>query len=147
MGKYVTKPTYQELIVEFQTKYGHYQSETLNFEVPQEVRDLRMKLIDEEASEMMKAIHENDLIEIADGAADAVYVIIGAMTTYGIPFDRVFMEVHRSNMTKTAVKTPLGSKYGTKTPKGPDYLPPDIHGILFHPERKTLLEQRSELES
>ena len=39
-------------------------------------------------------------MEVADALADLVYVIYGAALEYGIPLDRVFAEVHRSNMAK-----------------------------------------------
>jgi predicted HAD superfamily Cof-like phosphohydrolase len=32
--------------------------------------------------------------------ADLVYVVIGTAIQYGIPFDAVFAEVHRANMSK-----------------------------------------------
>ena len=97
-------------------------------------------MIREETDEMLVGLADDDLVEIADGAADAMYVILGTCITYGIPIVRCFIEVHRSNMTKTAVKADYGEKYGTKTPKGPDFIQPDIHGILFHPEKATALE-------
>lgn len=132
----------EELIREFTTKFGHYMSSEPTINIPDNVKNLRVDLINEETNEMIdNGINEENLVEIADGAADAVYVIVGTCITYGIPFDRVFMEVHRSNMTKMAVKAEQGQKYGTKTPKGPDYIPPDIKGILENPEKLTHLEQ------
>lgn len=81
-----------------------------------------------------------NLVEVADGIADSIYVLVGTAISYGIPIDRIFREVHRSNMTKTAIKAMDGHKYGTKTPKGPDYIPPDIAGILSRPNQLTKLE-------
>lgn len=102
-----------------------------------------MDLIKEEYEELMLALENDDLVKIADGAADLQYVVIGTCTSYGIPSDRIFSEVHNSNMTKTAVPVKdatAGEKYGTKTPKGPDFIPPDINRILFHPSEMTNLE-------
>lgn len=50
--------------------------------------------------------------------------------TIGVPLDRVFWEVHRSNMTKAARNAGTGSKYGGVQAKGPGYSPPDIAGAL-----------------
>lgn len=133
----------EDMIKDFGEKYGHYQSKTPNFEVPEEVRQLRINLIKEEFEEMIDGLKNNDLVEIADGAADLVYVVVGTCITFGIDFDRIFREVHRSNMTKTAVKAPKGKKYGTKTPKGPDYIAPDVRGILIQPHKNTELEINS----
>lgn len=133
--------TVEEMLLEFQTKYGHLIMTTPTSHIPEVVKQLRMKLIEEEQTELFKAIEDNDLVEIADGIADLVYVVVGTAISYGIPFDRIFREVHNSNMTKTAVKATEGAKYGTKTPKGPDFLPPNIWRILFEPGVKTELEQ------
>lgn len=128
----------------FHEKYGHWQGPS-GPEVPERViRDLRLRLIVEEYEEFRKAFDEYDLVEMADGAADLVYVLVGFCLAFGIDFNRVFQEVHRSNMTKDQVVAPPGQKYGTKTPKGKDYIKPDIAGILFNPTEKTLLERLAE---
>lgn len=135
----------EQLVREFQEKYRHYVSpDKPTLDIPDDVRKLRIALVDEEVNtELLPELKYNtNLVEIADGIADSIYVLVGCAIAYGIPIDRVFLEVHRSNMTKTAVKesTP-GEKYGTKTPKGPDYIPPDIKGILESPWERTDLEQ------
>lgn len=66
---------------------------------------LRARLIDEESDETQNAMGRNatariDLVEIADGCADLLYVIFGACLEFGIPIEEVFAEVHRSNMSK-----------------------------------------------
>jgi predicted HAD superfamily Cof-like phosphohydrolase len=133
--------TIEQSVKEFHEKYGHYsRTYPSTAIIPDAVKKLRIALIREEIEELLKAMEENDLVEIGDGGADSIYVIVGTMIAYGIPIDRIFAEVHNSNMTKTAVKAENGEKYGTKTPKGPDYRAPDVHGILFRPENPTLLE-------
>ena len=165
-----------------------------------EVAVLRLRLITEEWAEILVALHENNIVEAADGLCDLLYVIYGTAVSYsvkcrdvftdplgqpatefehidilrftrlmmprlqrvvlaltmapgdcgaaleelvtcvcdtgarmwGFPMRELFEEVHRSNMTKTFVKgknTP-GGKYGTAKPKGPDYTPPNIAGII-----------------
>lgn len=131
---------HSDLLKEFHSKYGHFIGE-VHQTVPMNVRKLRKDLIQEEIRETIDAIDENNLIEIADGICDSMYVLVGTAISYGFPIERLFLEVHRSNMTKTAIKAENGEKYGTKTPKGPDFIPPDIYGILYHPERQTKLEQ------
>jgi predicted HAD superfamily Cof-like phosphohydrolase len=134
------KNTPEQMVMGFHEKYGHLISKDPTVDLSPTVVDLRIKLIHEEYIELMDALAADDIIEIADGAADLVYVIVGTCISYGIPFDRILREVHNSNMTKTPVKATFGEKYGTKTPKGPDYLPPDIAGILTSPEIQTQLE-------
>ena len=92
--------------------------------IPEWVRDLRTALLVEEVRELTDAAAAGDIVGIADGIADVVYVAIGTAVAYGIPFDEVFREVHRSNMTK--VNTPDEAKLV----KGLGYEPPRIAEIL-----------------
>lgn len=90
------------------------------------VNNLRMKLIDEERSELLQALAAEDIIGVADALADLLYVVIGSGLQWGIPLERVFAEVHRSNMTKTS-----GEKRADgKILKGPNYSPPDLSFVL-----------------
>lgn len=84
----------------------------------------RVRLIAEEFYELVHAMEEGNLIEVADALADLQYVISGCAVAYGIPLEAVFQEVHRSNMTKT----PLGKN--SKGGKGEGYQPPDIKKCL-----------------
>jgi len=97
-----------------------------------ERRDLRYKLIHEEVvNELLPALRRNDIIEIADGAADAIVVIIGTCLEYGVPIERVFAEVMRANMSKLGPDgRPIYREDG-KVLKGPNYTPPNISGVLW----------------
>lgn len=92
--------------------------------IPAWVQMLRMDLLDEEVSELHEAVEKGDIVKISDAIADITYVAVGTAVAYGIPFDAVFAEVHRSNMTK--INTPAEAKLV----KGPGYEPPDIAGVL-----------------
>lgn len=154
----MSENTSQETMVrQFHKKFGHYSPTQPSLDIPMEVKFLRYRLIKEEIDETFVAMgfffneegelsfdaEKQNLQEIADGIADSIYVLIGTAISYGIPIDRIFREVHRSNMTKTAIKVENpGEKYGTKTPKGPNFLPPDIKGILENPVRYTQLEMK-----
>lgn len=65
--------------------------------------NLRISLLEEELSELKKAIAENDMIEVADAFADLQYVLSGAILEFGLgqKFKDIFDEVQRSNMSKT----------------------------------------------
>lgn len=85
-------------------------------EIPSEdIRNLRIKLMIEEllgsttptgvlvtskSDELIQSMLNNDLVGIADGIADVLYVVIGTAVAYGINIQEVFNEVQRSNMTK-----------------------------------------------
>ena len=61
---------------------------------------LYMKLISEEYKETLDAFKKNDLIELADGLTDMVWVIMGMCSSCGIDFNKVWEEVRASNMSK-----------------------------------------------
>jgi predicted HAD superfamily Cof-like phosphohydrolase len=61
---------------------------------------LRMNLIKEEVAELEEAFNNNDIIKIADGIADILYVVYGTAISCGLDMEPLFQEVHRSNMTK-----------------------------------------------
>jgi len=79
----------------------------------------RNALLLEEVSELFMAIHRKDEIEIADGLADVIYIVIGTCGILNIPIGPVLEEVHRSNMTKDKGAV-----------KGKNYERPDIKKVL-----------------
>ncbi|HLU93552.1 MAG TPA: nucleoside triphosphate pyrophosphohydrolase family protein [Membranihabitans sp.] len=64
---------------------------------------LRINLLQEELKELVAAIEDNDLVEVADAFCDLQYVLSGAILEFGLgeKFKTLFDEVHRSNMSKT----------------------------------------------
>lgn len=69
---------------------------------------------------------EPDLVEIADGCADSHVVISGTAIEFGIPEDKVYKEVHRSNMAKKG--GPVRDDGKRLKPDG--WTPPDVVGVL-----------------
>ena len=69
---------------------------------------------------------KTDLVEVADGLADVIYVAYGCALEMGIPIDRVFREVHFSNMKKQSGAT----REDGKITKPAGWQPPDIGSIL-----------------
>lgn len=68
--------------------------------IPLEAHSRRMRLILEELSEYTKAVSNNDIVEIADALGDLLYVVFGAALDHGLPMDKIFKQIHESNMTK-----------------------------------------------
>lgn len=64
--------------------------------------NLRINLMQEELDEIKEAIDKNDLIEVADGLCDLMYVLCGSILEFGLndKFNELFNEVQRSNMSK-----------------------------------------------
>ncbi len=110
--------------------------------------ELRSRLITEEHSEFRQASQLEELVEIADAIGDLLYVVFGAAVTYGIDAEAVFLEVHRSNMSKLrkeseivdmkpgwTVAKKVGDRYVVKDANGkaiksPSYSPADIKGVI-----------------
>lgn len=95
----------------------------------EEVRRLRLQLIEEELDELIMGERSNNLVEVADALTDILYVVYGMGHAYGIDLDECFDEVHRSNMSKVVddklVRAPNG-----KVLKPDTYSPPDLKSIL-----------------
>ena len=91
---------------------------------------LYMKLIREEFDELVKAYHENDIVEIADGCADLKWVIEGLEHTLKLPQQEVWDEVARSNLSKISEDGKVKKRKDGKVMKPEGWTPPDIKSIL-----------------
>ena len=91
---------------------------------------LRISLLDEELDELRDAIAELDIVGVADALGDILYVAYGAGHTFGIDLDRVFAEIHRSNMSKLGSDGKPIRRDDGKVLKGPNYSPPDLQFIV-----------------
>lgn len=116
-------------VKEFHEKFDAYRSDKP--ELPaDDVRKLRIALIEEEVKEFLAGEANNDLVEIADALADIIYVCCGCAVAYGIPLDKVIDEVHASNLSKLMPDgKPLVREDG-KILKGPNYFKPRIKELL-----------------
>lgn len=117
-----------EMLKEWADAVGEVRATQPTIFVPTQTRDLRIALLKEEYHEYKRAAKHDDLIEIADGLGDCMYIIYGTAAVYGIPLDEVFAEIHRSNMTKLIG----GVQYRLdgKIMKGAAYERPDIARVL-----------------
>lgn len=96
----------------------------------EEVKDLRLRLINEEFKELRHAFYDNDIVEIADALGDLLYVVYGTAISCGIEMESVFDEIHRSNMAKLWPDgKPHYNEYG-KVLKPEGWQKPDIASIL-----------------
>jgi predicted HAD superfamily Cof-like phosphohydrolase len=136
-----------EGVFEFHVKYGQpigVSADPGNF-------DVASRFIREEIKELLaelKKVHEKvkipdldvDLSEVAGlckEMADVVFVIYGFALTYDLPFDRIFSEVVRSNLTKE------GTKKNGKVQKGESYKPPEVDKILLDHHNKKKQTKKS----
>ena len=94
------------------------------------INKLRIDLIKEELEELIEAMKNNDLLEVADALTDILYVTYGAGHAFGIDLDKCFEEVQNSNMSKLDENgKPIYNESG-KVMKGPNYFKPDLSKFL-----------------
>jgi predicted HAD superfamily Cof-like phosphohydrolase len=118
-----------EKVQQFHEIFGAHQGHRPGFPDQQE-RQLRQDLLAEEFAEYQDAESRCDLVEVADALADMLYIIYGTAVSYGIPIDRVFDEVHRSNMSKLNSDGQVLRRQDGKVLKGPNYTPPNVRAVL-----------------
>ena len=91
---------------------------------------LRINLIKEELEELIAAVDDENLLEVADALTDILYVTYGAGHAFGIDLDKCFDEVQNSNMSKLGEDgKPIYNEAG-KVMKGPNYFKPDLSKYL-----------------
>jgi predicted HAD superfamily Cof-like phosphohydrolase len=90
----------------------------------------RIMLVEEEAKELVEAMEQMDMVQIADAIADTLYVVLGTAVAYGIDASTVFAEVQRSNMTKTHA-----GAHNAKPLKGIPFSKPQLAKLLDSMER------------
>lgn len=96
---------------------------------------LREDLINEEVNrELMQALLVKDMVGVADGIIDSIYVLIGMGHEFGLPLEALWNEVQRANASK-AVEQPDGTykvvrRADGKVLKPEGWTPPDIEGVL-----------------
>lgn len=142
----------------FHSVFGHPVAERLT-PGDKKLRELRVKLIAEELTELcdalgvyleisrvksdddtafrhsvrVEAVGENDqvdLVEAADALGDLDYVVQGSNLVFGIPAEQVMAEIQRSNLSKLGEDGQPIYREDGKILKGPNYTPPNIRQVL-----------------
>jgi predicted HAD superfamily Cof-like phosphohydrolase len=94
----------------------------------------RYQFLQEELQELLSSHRAGDVAGVADALVDLVYVALGTAHMYGIPFDDVFAEVQRANMSKERAsgacdyRSKRGSNLDVVKPEG--WIPPDVAGAI-----------------
>ncbi len=94
------------------------------------IQNLRKDLIEEELDELILAIDNQDMVEVADALTDLLYVVYGAGHAFGIDLDECFKEVHRSNLSKLGEDFKPIKREDGKVLKPDTYSPPDLKFVL-----------------
>lgn len=115
----------QDMVAEFHRKFDIPVGDSPS--IPSEAtRQLRVRLIQEEFTELQEAMAAQDLPGVAKELADLLYVVYGTAVSYGVDMDPVFREVHRSNLSKVGGYKREDGKWV----KPPTYSPADVKPLL-----------------
>lgn len=92
--------------------------------ISKERSKLRYELMKEEVEEYLLGVKNGDLENIAKELVDILYGVYGTILEHGLEdkIDKIFKEVHNSNMSKDYNKL--------KMVKGKKYFKPDVKKIL-----------------
>ena len=126
--------------IERNSSEGSFDSNNEAFEIPKldqpglgpdELIELRIKLLTEEVQEYAEAARAGDLVEVLDALADIGYILAGTIINHGMQdiYDDAFNEVHRSNMAKLVDGKVLRREDG-KVLKPDGWQPPQLAQFL-----------------
>ena len=93
--------------------------------------ELRLELLEEELEEVVQAVHNRDLVNLAKELADLEYVVNGFAIEAGIDLPAVTTVVHESNMSKLGADGKPMYREDGKVLKGPNYMEAQLDDVLF----------------
>lgn len=92
--------TILEMIEDWRLTFGLPVHKTVQTLIEQDDINLAQSLVTEEYIELMEAVDASNVIEIADGIGDMLFVLIQLANIYGIDVYKVVKAVYDSNMSK-----------------------------------------------
>lgn len=125
--------TNYEMVREFHKAFGLTVNKNPIYPSQKDI-NLRWKLLNEEFDEVAYEFSEEGSLEgLAKELADLLYVVYGTGITYGFDMDRIFAEVHRSNMSKLTEDGKVLRREDGKVLKGRRYTPANLRTIQPFP--------------
>mgnify|MGYP003526396208 FL=1 len=115
----------QTMVQDFHRKF-EILIQTAPTNLTDEIKQLRVRLIQEEFDELKESMATGNLASVAKEMADLLYVVYGTAVSYGIDMEPVFQEVHRSNLSKVGGYKRADGKWM----KPPTYSPAKLEPIL-----------------
>lgn len=117
--------------------------------------NLAMELVEEEFNRETKTAVARylsnpsleNMVEVADGIGDSIYVLCQLARTFGIPLDRVWDAIQAANMAKVVVsadgKKTVRRREDGKILKPEGWKPADIWQILFEKANKEAVRAKA----
>ena len=116
----------------FHKVFQAYMERTPTATVPAAISQGRIQMFLEELEEYRAAVHNHDIVEIADALTDMLYVLLGTFITHGLQdiAEELFAEVHRSNMSKLDEQGKPIFREDGKVLKSDQFSEPDLRPII-----------------
>ena len=115
----------------FQEKFGVPMADVPSL-LTQPVYDFRLKFLHEELQEFADAHGANDLPKAADALVDLAYVLHGTALMMGLPWEKLWNEVHRKNMEKVrATHESQSARQSTLDVVKPEGWTPPDHTVIL----------------
>lgn len=97
-----------------------------------ELERFRIKFMEEELLEFIKACKDDNLHDAFDALIDLTYVVLGTAYLMGFPFEDGWNEVHKANMAKVRAQSSEQSKRGNSMDvvKPAGWVAPNLNQLL-----------------
>ena len=94
---------------------------------------LRHRLLTEEVFELHDASFKGDIVEVADGIVDCLYILFGTAHEFGLAnlLPELFESVQKSNMSKLDADGNAIFREDGKVVKSSLFFKPDLEKIIF----------------
>ena len=105
---------------------------------------LHYNLMREELDEFKEACEKDDIVGIADGLGDVLFVLLSSVVSHGLQgcFREIIEEVCASNMSKLGEDGKPIYRADGKLMRGSNYFPPNLSGIIEkHIQREQIKDQ------
>ena len=118
-------------IKDFHNKFGIPKVDKPSF-LSVDLMQFRIKFIEEELLEFIKAYKQDNLHDAFDALIDLTYVVLGTAYMMGLPFEDGWNEVHKANMEKIRVENSEQSKrkHSADVIKPEGWVAPDLNKLL-----------------
>lgn len=120
-------------IMDFHETFQCYIQKSPNAVIPEDIKEVRQRILQEEVDELEDAAKKEDLVAVADALGDIIYVALGTVISYGLQdkFPDIFAEIHRSNMSKLDEQGKPIFRADGKILKSNLYSAPKLEPIIF----------------
>jgi predicted HAD superfamily Cof-like phosphohydrolase len=126
----MSNSNYQD-VIDFHNKFGlKYKGKPISLDKPTQA--YRAHFLEEEMTEFITSANLDDVVGMADALVDIVYVAMGTAYMMGLPWQKLWNEVHTTNMNKVRTTNSEQSKrknlLDVIKPEG--WQPPNLKAIL-----------------